>query len=812
VSYRRLWVTGPIHVAAAGLWLLSAEARADTAPLAPDAEASGSALGEIVVTARKREETILNTPIIETAVTQAQLENRQTLDLKDVSTFVPGLSLSQTTASSGTQISLRGVGTTSQGAGIDASVALNVDGLQISQGIAYSSAIFDLSQIEVLKGPQALFFGKNSPGGVISLRSADPSDRFELIASEGYELEAEQHRAQFIVSGPVSDTLRLRLATQYETQAGYFRNDAVAAPGFGGVSPQSDSAPGDTNYVIRGTAIWSPTDQFDAHLKANFTNDRATGGVGAEYASCPDGNGAVPPGNIPFTGGASCTKGRDLQLVNLSSSAFRGLLDPSGQLYNENNQAFGTLELNYRPQSYLTLTSVSGFYHLYFQSQQNGSVSTDAGPGLATLTEPFTRRDFTQELRANSSFAGPINFTAGAFYQNGRLFNHGSLPGNTAIGLPASLGNFEQAVEIHSTSLFGQVRWKPIRAVEVAAGARWTDEVRDLQLSNVTAAGPIAYPTGVPNIASDNVSPEATITYKPVEAVTAFASYKQGFKSGSFQLTGPSGVLPNESFGDEKAEGWEGGLKAELLEHRLYSSIALYDYRYEGLQVGANQVQSNGVPAARTLNAGGAHVYGIDYDISYLPALIPGLHLQGSVEANHARFTSLNGVPCWGGETIAQGCSQAFNPLTHLYTAQGNLTGLPLLRAPDWQANFGFDYERSVGHDLRLQFVNANQFSSRYLTDLGLRNDFYQASFFKSDVTITLKDDRDRWEFSVLAKNLGNVLTSGSCLNANGQNGAVLGGEVTGGTIRGPAGVDEVICYMDRGREVWFRLTVRPFN
>jgi iron complex outermembrane receptor protein len=240
--------------------------------------------------------------------------------------------------------------------------------------------------------------------------------------------------------------------------------------------------------------------------------------------------------------------------------------------------------------------------------------------------------------------------------------------------------------------------------------------------------------------------------------------------------------------------------------------IAFYDYRYTGLQVGANQIQSNGLPAARTLNAGGAHVYGIDYDVSYLPPPIEGLRLQGSVEANHARFTSLNGVPCWGGETIAEGCNQVFNPATHLYTAQGNLTGLPLLRAPDWQANLGFYYDKPIGQGLTLSISNMNQFSSRYLTDLGLRSDFYQSSFFKTDVTVALKDTRDRWEFALIGKNLGDVLTTSSCLNFNAQNGAVLGGEVTGGTTRGPAGVDEVSCYMDRGREVWLRLTLRPFN
>ena len=120
----------------------------------------------------------------------------------------------------------------------------------------------------------------------------------------------------------------------------------------------------------------------------------------------------------------------------------------------------------------------------------------------------------------------------------------------------------------------------------------------------------------------------------------------------------------------------------------------------------------------------------------YVPQ-VDGLSLHGAVNWNHARFTKLNNVPCWGGQTIAQGCDQVRNPATGLFTSQ-DLKGAPLVRAPNWQANFGFDYETDVGKGMKLVVASSTQYSSKYLANLGYL--FYQPSFFKTD--LTLRNDR----------------------------------------------------------------------
>ena len=108
----------------------------------------------------------------------------------------------------------------------------------------------------------------------------------------------------------------------------------------------------------------------------------------------------------------------------------------------------------------------------------------------------------------------------------------------------------------------------------------------------------------------------------------------------------------------------------------------------------------------------------------------------------------------------------------------------------------------------KLRLSNTNYYTSRYVVAPGFRDDFFQEGFWKVDGSVALSDEKDRWEVAIIGKNLTRKLTTSNCSPSNFQNG-LLGGQVTGGTGAGPAGVDEVGCYMDPGREIWLRLTLR---
>lgn len=788
---------------ACGLALLS-----DIGAWAQEADKSAAAqsqIGEIIVTARKRQESLLKVPVVMTAIGADQLDRLQVTDMDDLPKLVPGLTLGEGLLSNGTYVAIRGVGTSQQDPSIDQSISLNIDGLSLTQGLAFSSGMFDLAQIEVLKGPQALFYGKSSPGGVIALRTADPTDEVEIIARAGYEFEAEERRGELIISGPISDTLKGRLAGMYSTAQGYFENEAVAVPGTGAMDPTYRHDPRSRNHILRGTMLWNPMSRFSARLKVNFVRDYAVNSEAGQLASCPEGPGqTVAPFHIPFISGDNCKLDRKLRVVYMDPANFVGIIN-GGVPFLKTRQRYGTLELNYELSPELTLTSTTAYYRLRSTSLVNTHHSAAAGPTLA-YSNRFGRRDFTEEVRLNSDFASAVNFTLGAFYQDSWLLDGVQNQGNTAYGLGAFAGDGQTIIDIETYSVFGQVRWQIMPQLELAAGARWTDEERTQEPFDFLTGQPI--PVALNRIHASNVSPEFTLTYTPADDITLFAAYKRAYKSGSFS----AGTVPlpgaNNAFDDEKVKGGEIGLKSRLLDRQLLVNVAVYDYRYDGLQVGAIE-PTVGVPIIRTVNAGSARTYGIDLDVAYRPAMIYGLSLNASLNWNRGRYKDLTNIPCWSGQTIALGCNLVPNPITGNFTAQ-NLSGTPMIRAPEWQSTFGFDYEFPVGSNLKLLVSNSNQYSSKYVTFLAVGRpgaDHYQDSFIKSDVSFALRDSANRWELALIGKNITDEITTGLCSPANAAGGLIFGDE-TGAATSGPSGLGEVDCFTQRGRSAWFRFTL----
>lgn len=841
--------------------------------MAQDAVANASAPGDIVVTARKRNESILKVPVVLTAVTGEQLTAQQVTSVTDLPRLVPGLVISGSLLSIGPQVTIRGVGTSSFDPGVDQSVSLNIDGLSLGQGLAFGSAMFDVGQVEVLKGPQALFYGKSSPGGVISLRTADPTDKFEVIASAGYEVEAREGRGELIVSGPLSDTVKARVSAMFSKGAGYFINTAVPQPGTGAMAPAHDRNPQPKNFVIRGTLLAQLAHNFSARLKFTHAYDHQENAELKQLSNCPEGHAGVTFGSglapgipaapnfltpvdpINFIGSDNCKYDRNVNLVYLDPKAFPGVPN-NGVPYLQDEQNFGTLELNYDPTPELTLTSTTAYYKLNSSSSVNPTTTAGSAP-LFGVTNRFSRREFTQELRLNSDFHGPLNFTLGGFYEDGQLRDRVHFIRNTLFGAisPPIVGqpnlpyldilndDRESTVNIKTYSAFGQLRYKIVPQLELAAGVRYSDETRTLGVFNyhvnvtntpgLADTGPVALKPGSDRLHSSTWSPEATLTWTPTDDLTVFGSYKKGYKSGSFSVAVPGTTGQDKSFGDEKVQGYEIGLKSRLIDRSLLANLAWYDYRYNGLQVGVIEGFSNGTPVINTRNSGAARTYGLDFDLMFRPHSIEGLTLNASVNWNNAHYKQLDTLGCYPNQTFAQGCN--LNPVTvpeatppnpphgtTRYLAQ-NLNGAQMIRAPEWSGNLGFTYEFPVSSGWKLQISNNNQFSSKYPSylangrpvraDTGLPDNF-QPSYIRFDAGLSLKSDDNRWEFAVIGKNLGDKLVASNCSASNTQGGGVFGGESSGfPTQQGQVGYAEGLCFPDGpGRSIWFRVTLRPFR
>ena len=803
--------------------------------LAQEASAEENAAsdpGEIIVTARKREESILKVPVVVSVLDSASIDRAQITNIQGVSTKVPGLFVSESVNTIGTQISLRGIGTSALDAGIDQSISLNIDGQQFSQGLTFKSGLFDLSQAEVLKGPQALFFGKNSPGGVIALTTADPGDEVEVIGRLSYEFEAREPRTELILSGPVSETLGLRLAGSWSDREGYFKNTAglTAIPALGGLAPKHSRSGGNENWIVRGTAVWKPTDAFRARLKVNVTRDKSDNPNGLQAFSCLQGTGPSVVG-IPFIGGAHpCKLDDETEIADLNPANYPGVPN-GGTPFLNIKQHFGVLDLSYEVAPDISASSTTTYYH----NRTDGMIQgTYAGAATAIFADnDFMRRDFTEEVRIQSDRQGaPLNWMLGGFYQKARMKNRILIGVNTALCFPTTpvgtLASGTHDVRIETKALFGQLRWKPADTLEIAGGVRWTDERRSNNPTTLDAFGALGvpgaiHPVALPKISSKNWSPELSVTWTPTDDLTVFGALKQGYKSGSYSITSPNPFGTDGSFGDEKAQGGEFGVKARALDNALNLNAAFYYYRFTGLQVGVSEpAPATGVPVTRTLNAGKARTYGIDFDATYRPPSIEGLSLNLAVNWNKAKYIELNGVPCYGGQTIALGCNQVFNPtatspllpgVVGLYTAR-SASGLPLEKAPEWQIVGGFDHQVSLTKRLDLLFGSSAQHSSSWVSPIGDRPDFVQPSFTKLNAYVTLKDIDDRWEISLIGNNLTDKVTCAYTANTDYLNSTLLTSfaGVTGAATNPTGKVDENTCVANPGRELWVRLTLRPMG
>jgi iron complex outermembrane receptor protein len=773
-------------------------------------------LEEVIVTARKRQESLLKVPVIQSVLTAKDLEQSATNDLFAVATHVTGLQLGTGVNATGTQLSLRGIGTTAVNQTMDQSTSLNIDGLSLTQGLAYSAGMFDVAQVEVLKGPQSLFYGKNSPAGVISLRSADPTDKTEVIVRGAYETEAKEKVGELIVSGPVTSALKLRLAARYSDMEGYFRNVAQVLPNLGSLNPTDRTFPDSNELILRGTALLSLGDNYTARLKVNHTHYKEDGtDTPLDVNFCPDGTGGVSPTNIPFIGGNDCKLDNRFAAPLGDPAAFPAA--PHGaKPFEDLSQTFGSLDQDFKLAPGLTLTSVTGFYSNSLQSLHLASTTGTVAVILGDYD--FYNHQVSEELRLTSDYANsPVNFMLGGYYQRNTMMNKLAVDTNQALGLPLGpvLLAAQHYVFARASSLFGQLIWNITDKIELAGGARWTDETRNHEQYNLNLAqGPLGRTALIdPRINSDNLSPEVSLTYKPTDDFTVFGSYKKGFKSGSFNSSTFIGATTKASFNDEEVTGGEVGIKARLLDRQLLLNLAGYHYRYEDLQVGALELQQ--LPAGggvtynlRTINAAAAKVDGVDFDATFSPSAIRGLSLFGAVNYNRARYGSFPNAPCGNGQTAAQGCDQLLSASTGRFTAQ-DLSGRPLVKAPDWSANFSTDYDMPLANDLTLALGANVTYSSKYSTVLIDTPGFEQKAYSMFGANAALKGRDDAWEIALIGKNLANKYVASWCTNSNLQNATILGGQTSGGATSGPAGGDEGACSVQRGRELWLRLMVR---
>ena len=766
-------------------------------------------LGEVVVTARRRTERLIDVPVAATAISGQTLAATNVSDLQKLSQAVPLLNINKGTTGSGTSIYLRGIGSTSQNVAFDQAVSVNLDGIQISRGRTATQSYFDLERIEILKGPQALFFGKNSPAGIISIASADPTSVFEAGATVGYEFEARQTYGEAFVSGPLMDDLSMRLAVRASEMDGYFKN--VAQPyslgAFDAVIGQPQGALGRE----RGPA----EEEFIGRLSVKY--DRGPFDITAKFQSSTyDDNG---PSSYSQLGSCTANGGQSEPLRGANGDPFDDCINneyisagtPSaitaantdvsrgGLPYTEYSSVLASITANYEYDG-VVLTSTSGYFD--YDNQFYDTFDRSA-TSLVSGAETEEYRALSQEMRLSSEFNGPINYLIGVYYQDsdlafigrGRVAPHG--PDATSAWSYVRDGGYQAK----TYSAFGELRWSIAPEVELAGGARWTREEKDSQTQNVylNAAVAPAFSTMLftDEYTDENISPQVTLRWKPAPNLTVYGAYKTGYKSGGFDLGAilSAGFTTNDQlrFEAEEASGGELGLKGTVFDSQATFSAVIYDYTYDNLQVTAFD---SATTSFFVKNAGAATTRGFEIDATVRPRAVSGLILNGSLAYNDAKFEDYQGQ-CYTGQSIDAGCN--LTSVGGIFREQ-DYSGRTLARAPEWSGNLRADYERPLNEALNFGLGVTATYSDSYLLEDSLRSDITQDAFTKIDARVRLFPNSSGWELALIGRNLTNefVASSGSD--------RPLSGSGTGTSAAIPA---DVIFYTQRPREVALQFKAR---
>lgn len=770
----------------------AASAQSQSSSSAPSSsdQGSGAALEEIVVTARKKSERLIDVPAAITAVDDETLTRYSDTDFTSVGDLIPDVKFTRQPSGNGGSIDIRGVAAnTSADDGVEQAVSVYIDGVPTSRGRVLENGLFDLNDVQVLKGPQALYFGKNSPGGVIVVDSKGPTDQLEGYTKLGYEFTADQVEGESAVGGPINDVLGFRVAIAGNDMfGGYVHNtappisaaddpitfDRILGVGIPGGAfhwgPQSKQVAG------RLTLVFTPNSNFDATFKFMGSSYRDNGDqsdsvqmhcpLGSNHAVITDLSAIIATGapaaltdpNSYCGGGRWVNDIGQLPAPYLAGFPFNG----PRSAYDQDTSYISSLTMNYRL-PVVTITSVSSYFHY---NNIDTTFSDESEFSLAGGANDSNSTQIGEELRAVTTFNGPVNLTSGLYYEHDsrtnntwsdilRYIDPTSGDSVNAIGHMPNTG--------HTYSAFAELSWKITPDLEAAGGARYSTEQKSGSVGNVYlqpglfpflgAARPATLAPIDISFVEHNVSPQATLSWHPTHDIMIYGGYRTGFLAGTISnpgLISPAVTAQNLTVQPEKAKGYEAGIKLQSPDRKLSADLTVYDYTYDNLQLTAFD------SATFTVVSGNANasVRGAEASGNYQATQAFAVH--GSAAYNKARYGTYENAICWGGQpTGGAGNEEGFCRAGGAFGGLQNLSGQQLPRAPDWTGTIGATWDSPVPYsDIRLSMSVDEAASSSY--NITATNNPYgiQPFYAITNATLAFYSPHQGWKIAVIAKNL----------------------------------------------------------
>jgi iron complex outermembrane receptor protein len=664
-----------IHIVRALSYCAPALAAAGVPAIAQAQQASGSsgsAVEQIVVTAQRRTQLLEEVPISISAFSAQDLVNADVKDLRNLQTVVPSLQVSSTGVF--TQLAIRGITSTALGPGIENNIAVYIDGNYQPDSAALGSDFANVADIQVLKGPQGTLYGRNATGGALLITTQGPSsDKLIANVMAGYG-NLNDRRVQGYLGVPLGNGWSFGVGAYYRANDGYIHN----------VFTNSDGAPF-KDVEIRSKLKWEPTSDltFEAGFNYFYKSD---------------------PLNLAYT-----------VVDHALLPALYGL-SPSGPLYT--TQPDHTA-LNPNP-SFTVKLKESTFHanwkspvgtfdsHTSYQDEQPFFDNDYDGTAVDFTRIPatFKRHTFEEQLDYNVQPISSLVVQAGVFYFHDRSSDHPFVYTVNPPAIPTYTLYDESNVAMLTKSYAGYIdlSWEVVPHLFLSGGARYTHDDRTVSayyVSNLFAAFTPGYPILAPptNIKYNSGTPRANIRYEFAPQTDVYASFSQGFKSGTFNTVATTTAGLTTPVRPEHVTAYEVGFKTAVDNVRF--DTAAYYYKYRDLQVTALTTASDGSVLVNLTNAARAKIWGLEASGTW--AATSQLNIHAGVAYTHARYASFPAasvtIPGPGGFENTTG-TQDFG-------------GKRLARAPDFTANISVDYTMQVGQG-DLKFSGNAYYTSKY--------------------------------------------------------------------------------------------------
>jgi iron complex outermembrane receptor protein len=642
---------------------------------------TGEDTGEIIVSARRRNESLQDTPIAITAINAAQLESKGSLNIGDLMGAAPNLLITnQNSGGAAANLSIRGLTYADVEKSQEPTVGVVVDGVFIGTSTGQFFDFFDIDQIEVLRGPQGTLFGRNTIGGVINIKRTRPTGEFGVKAEASYGSYGTV-AGRAVVNVPIiGSELAAKFFYFHNESDGYYRNGTTG-----------NRVGGSNNDNMGASILVQPEGSgFDAVLTVekqiqefDVVNSNITR------------TGELFCGFIPA---AQCNRNNTNDLYTVFGS-------PAVSNYSA---PAVTLEMNYDLGG-VKLTSVTG----YRESKENQTQDFDA----STTDLYYTRRQqhynqWSQEIRAAGKISDSFDYVVGGYFfkskfdllQHTRLFAF-----NTAVD-PLIADTNAQSVNgsTKSYAFFGDFNWSFADKFRLSFGGRYTSDKKTLRNAFAT--------TGVVGQGSGKFSkftPKVGLDYRPNDDTMLYASWSRGYRSGGFSPRAATATTANVAYQPEVVDSYEIGTKIDLLDRRLQINLAGFVSKYNDLQ--QNTTIPGGPTGNQTItsNAGSATIKGIEADFTARPA--DGFRVTGSIGYLDSKFkgfvvgNSIGNVLSTYTGTLPAGAAAilalplvagAADPRTAAFTGTPTLLDYSannLIYSPKITASLGADYTADVG-------------------------------------------------------------------------------------------------------------------